>query len=361
MGQFDDPRLPPRDAARDDWDPSNAHNGYTGRMRALRDIAAPPDPSLGQLTPGQPALAPQSPGGLTSSAKAVLARAATPDYLTVTYDLAEPGFAEAYDSVIVPQWSAHFGRLLISLFLTLPRTSGWQVLDVGCGTGYPTLELARFLGKDCDLAGLDIWPEAIAIAKRKASDEWLRNVTFLVGDIANSGLPEQAFDLVTCNLALASFADLGGSLGAIWRHLRPGGQLLLTTPLQAAMREFLDIYYLTLRDLKLDDALRRLVAMIGARPTTEMLRGWVERSGFHVQRVLDGNFSLNFQPAKAIFSSFLVQTLYLESWRGLLPDDSVRRIVFNEVERRLDARAQVIGGHLTMTIPMAAVHATRIS
>jgi hypothetical protein len=92
-----------------------------------------------------------------------------------------------------------------------------------------------------------------------------------------------------------------------------------------------------------------------------MLRGWVERSGFHLQRVLDGNFNLNFQPAKAIFSSFLVQTLYLESWRGLLPDDSVRRIVFNEVERRLDARAQVIGGHLTMTIPMAAIHATRIS
>jgi methylase of polypeptide subunit release factors len=82
----------------------------------------------------------------------------------------EPGFAEVYDAVLRPEWSAPFGRLLLSMFLTLPRTTGWQVLDVACGAGYPTLELARFLGQTSDIAGIDVWNEAIAIARRKAND-----------------------------------------------------------------------------------------------------------------------------------------------------------------------------------------------
>ena len=100
---------------------------------------------------------PSAPAGLAASA-----RAETSDYLTVTYDLRDLGFVELYEALMVPQWSAPFGRLLLSVFLTLPRDIGWQVLDVACGTGYPTLELARFLGQDCDLAGIDVWEDAIA-------------------------------------------------------------------------------------------------------------------------------------------------------------------------------------------------------
>ena len=55
-------------------------------------------------------------------------------------------------------------------------------------------------------------------------------------------------------------------------NTRVTGGLLLTTPLQSAMREFLDTYYLTLRDLKLEHALHDLVQLINARPTVEMVR-----------------------------------------------------------------------------------------
>ena len=329
-------------------------------MGALRGLGAPsrnpidlPEPTLARVPNGE--AAPLSPAALALSA-----RADTEDYLTVTYDVREAGFAELYDAVIQPQWSVPFGRLLLSVFLTLPRDAGWQGLDVACGSGYPTLELARYTGQDCDIAGIDIWEDAILLARRKASESWLRNVTFLVADIMNSGLPENAFDAVTCNLGLGSFSDRQAALGVMRRLTRPRGRVLITTPTQAAMREFLDTYYLTLRDLKLGDYQRAFGQQVAMRPTTDGVKSLLERAGFQIERVVTDTFSLRFPTPGAFLRSPLIQTTFMASWRGIIPDLTVRRLVFNEVERRLEARAEANGGGLTMTVPMVCVVGLRV-
>jgi ubiquinone/menaquinone biosynthesis C-methylase UbiE len=344
----------------DDWDPTRARSGYTGHVRALRDLDLHRDPAIDLPTPVSRQAPPGGYAGLSPAALAVAARAETSDYLTVTYDPHDPGFAELYDAVVVPQWSAPFGRLLLSMFLTLSRDEGWQVLDVACGTGYPTLDLARHLGQDCDLAGIDVWEEAIQLARRKASEEWLRNVTFLVADLLASGLQERAFDLVTCNLSLQSMPDRAGALGAMWRLLRPQGQLLLTLPLQSAMREFLDTYYLTLRELGLGDYARALTQHIAAHPAVEDTQRLVERAGFEVRRVATGTFTLRFPSSRDFLISPMIQTTFMVGWRELITDVTVRRLVFNEVERRLAVRAQASGGDLFMTVPMLCVSAVRM-
>jgi demethylmenaquinone methyltransferase/2-methoxy-6-polyprenyl-1,4-benzoquinol methylase len=363
MGRFDERKRQPfsldAGADWDDWDPSRAREGYTGHIRALRQIGQPHDPALQPPTPLSGPLAPSGSRGLSAAAQAIVARAEREDYLTVAHDLREPGFAEVYDALLAPQWSAPFARLLLSVFLTLPRARGAQVLDVACGAGIPTLDLARFLGADCDLAGLDLWDEAIHLARRKAADEWLRNVAFVIADVVASGLPEDTFDTITCNLGLGSFADRPAALGAMRSLLRPQGQLLLTTPLQSALREFLDSYYLTLRDLKLEQALRDLTRLIDARPTTDVVRQLVEQAGFKVQRAVTDAFALRFADSGAFFHSLLIQTTYLDEWRALLPDVTIRRLVFNEVERRLRDRAAANGGELVMTVPMLCLSAVR--
>ncbi len=344
----------------DDWDPTRARSGYTGHVRALRDLDLRRDPTIDLPVPVSRQALPGGAAGLSPAALAVAARAETADYLTVTYDPHDAGFAELFDAVIVPQWSAPFGRLLLSMFLTLPRDAGWQVLDVACGTGYPTLELARHLGQDCDLAGIDVWEEAIQLARRKASDEWLRNVTFLVADVLNSGLPERTFDLVTCNLGLQSVADRGAALGAMWRLLRPQGQLLITLPLQSAMREFLDTYYLTLRDLGLGSYARTLTQHVASLPAVEDTRRLVERAGFEVRRLATGSFTLRFPTPRAFLIAPLIQVTFMAGWRDLIGDVAVRRLVFNEVERRLAGRATANDGELVMTVPMLCLSAARM-
>lgn len=344
-----------------DWDPDRARRGYTnhipavlGQPRAGNEAAfALPVPSARPATSA-------GAGALSPAALGLLARINAADYLTASLDSREPGFAEVYDALLVPQWSTPFGRLLLSVFLTLPRLAGQQMLDVACGTGYPTLELARFLAQDCDVAGLDPWEEAILLARRRASDEWLRNVSFVCADVLEHGLPDGAFDTITCNLGLSSFADPVAALGAMWRLLRPGGQMVLTMPLQSTMREFLDTYYLTLRDLRLGTSQQALMGEINARPTIEHARQLVERAGFEVARVVTDSFALHYPGPRAFFTSPLIQTLYLSGWREHVPDLTVRRLVFNEVERRLQARAEATGGELVMTVPMLCLSAVRV-
>jgi arsenite methyltransferase len=343
----------------DDWDPDRARTGYTGHIPALRDLDLRPDASIVLPNPVVTQPARLSGGTLSPAGLAASARAETSDYLTVTYDLRDPGFVELYEAVIVPKWSVPFGRLLLSVFLTLPRDIGWQVLDVACGTGYPTLELARFLGQDCDLAGIDVWEDAIQMAKRKASEEWLRNVSFLVQDVMESDLPERAFDTLTCNLGLTSFPDRVGALGAMWRLLRPQGQLLLTVPLQSALREFLDTYYLTLRDLKLEDYMRTFAQLVASRLTVDETQKLVERSGFEVKRMVTDTFTMHFPTPISFLRSPVIQTTFMPGWRAIIPDPTIRRLVFNEVERRLDAILAATGGDLTMTVPMLCISAVR--
>ena len=343
----------------DDWDPDRARKGYTGHVQALRDLDLQRDPFIDLPSPVVSQSATKSGGLLTPAGLAASARAETSDYLTVTYDLRDPGFIELYEALIVPQWSTPFGRLLLSVFLTLPRDIGWQVLDVACGTGYPTLELARFMGQDCDLAGIDVWEDAIGLARKKAGEEWLRHVTFLVADIMECDLPERAFDMLTCNLGLTSFPDRAGALGAMWRLLRPQGQLLLTLPLQSALREFLDTYYLTLRDLKLEDYMRTFAQLVASRLTIDESRRLVERAGFEVRRMVTDTFTMRFPDPISFLRSPVIQTTFMVGWRAIIPDPTIRRLVFNEIERRLTARVEAGGGELTMTVPMLCISAVR--
>jgi arsenite methyltransferase len=285
---------------------------------------------------------------------------ANADYLTAIYDQNAHGVVELYDALVVPQWSRPFGELIISQLLVTPRPSGAQVLDVACGTGYPTLDIVRYLGQDADVAGIDNWPSAIECARHKANEEWLRNITFLEGDIAHAPLPEDHFDLLTCNLGYTSFADRGRALAVMARVIRSGGWLLLTTPLQTAFREFLDLYHTVLSELQLMTSVDALVALVKGRPTVATTRAAIERTGMTIEREVVERFQLHFVDGKDFLTSPIVALNFMVGWRAVVADIALRRIIFNEIERRLDARAQAEHG-LTFEIPMLCLSARRIT
>ena len=84
------------------------------------------------------------------------------DYLKFDASLEDPEVAEAFDDLTY--WSSMFGQLLFRHLRLAPRLA---VLDVGCGTGFPLLELADRLGPTCTIHGIDVWDHALDRAQLK--------------------------------------------------------------------------------------------------------------------------------------------------------------------------------------------------
>ena len=104
---------------------------------------------------------------------------------------------------------------------------GQRVLDVGCGTGYFAVLLARAVGPEGLVVGIDPSPEMITYASRKAGR--VRNCQFRVGTAESLDLPAEHFDVVVSSLVLHHLPeDLRmPALREMRRVLRPGGKLLV--------------------------------------------------------------------------------------------------------------------------------------
>jgi 2-polyprenyl-3-methyl-5-hydroxy-6-metoxy-1,4-benzoquinol methylase len=106
--------------------------------------------------------------------------------------------------------------------------TGVRVLDVGCGSGRIMNRLAE-LYPNSRFIGLDLSPEAIGTARRKASERGLRNIEFIVRDLSDfheTAEPE-AFDLVTTFDAIHDQAKPLNVLRGIHRALKADGVYLM--------------------------------------------------------------------------------------------------------------------------------------
>lgn len=112
----------------------------------------------------------------------------------------------------------------LSLFERLALRDGLACLDVGCGGGDVTLELARRVAPLGRAVGADLDPTTIEIARSEAQQQGVANVEFRQIDVGElRGAPE--FDLVYSRFLLTHLSDPAGAVEAFRRQLRPGGML----------------------------------------------------------------------------------------------------------------------------------------
>ena len=101
------------------------------------------------------------------------------------------------------------------------RASG-RVLEVAIGTG----RSIPFYAADVDLTGLDLTPEMLKLARRRAHELGLK-AELLVGDAEHLPFDDAAFDTVVCELGLCSIPRPAVAIAEMARVLKPGGTLLL--------------------------------------------------------------------------------------------------------------------------------------
>jgi len=100
--------------------------------------------------------------------------------------------------------------------------AGASCLDVGCGGGDVTCELARAAGPSGRALGVDLDAVKVEIARREAAEKGITNVAFDAYDV-RSRAPEGSFDFVYARFLLTHLADPGSLLSVLRRHVRPGG------------------------------------------------------------------------------------------------------------------------------------------
>ena len=103
---------------------------------------------------------------------------------------------------------------------------GARLLDVGCGCGPTTIELAARVGVDGSVLGVDIADIMIAAAEKAAreSGPGATNVSFRVADVQVEKFEEE-FDGVFSRLGVMFFADPTRAFANLRSALRPGGKL----------------------------------------------------------------------------------------------------------------------------------------
>ncbi|WP_320066134.1 methyltransferase domain-containing protein [Micromonospora sp. RTGN7] len=115
------------------------------------------------------------------------------------------------------------------LRLADPRP-GDRVLDLACGVGNPAFDIARRVGGDGHVLGLDLVEAMVDGARAVAVELGLGNVEFrTVPDETTLGVPPGSFDAATCRAGLQYMPDRAGAMAAVLDALRPGGRFVAMT------------------------------------------------------------------------------------------------------------------------------------
>ncbi len=123
---------------------------------------------------------------------------------------------------------------------------GDSALDVCCGTGDLTLELARRVSPGGHVVGSDFSEPMLDLAREKVAERNTDGIRFEWADALQLPYDAGRFDAVTVGFGVRNFADRDRGLAEMARVLKPGGRLVileLTQPTRPPLSTFYSLWF----------------------------------------------------------------------------------------------------------------------
>jgi len=274
------------------------------------------------------------------------------NYLNKKIDYLQPDITNTCDEL--PLWSSPFGLLLLDNF---PIGEYSNYLDIGCGTGFPLLEIAQRLGNNCHSVGIDPWSEAVKRTKTKIDTLQLENISIIESDASSMSFPTDHFDLITSNLGINNFENPDKVLFECHRVLKTTGSLCLTTNLTGTFSEFYEVYNETLNEPGFEKYLPQLIEHVNHRGTEESVRKLLDMNGFNIKNEVTSIYKMRFLNGTTFLNHSYIMLGFINSWINMV-EETDKQPFFDTFERNLNIVSKS-KGELKLTIPMLYLECTK--
>jgi demethylmenaquinone methyltransferase / 2-methoxy-6-polyprenyl-1,4-benzoquinol methylase len=105
--------------------------------------------------------------------------------------------------------------------------AGMSAVDVACGSGALTRELARAVGRGGQVVGVDVSEPMLRQARRRRAPEGAADLRYLGGDALALPLDDASVDAATIAFGLRNVPDYAACLAELVRVTRPGGRVVV--------------------------------------------------------------------------------------------------------------------------------------
>lgn len=112
------------------------------------------------------------------------------------------------------------------LFRRAGLRAGQSVADIGCGPGFTTLELVRFVGPEGRVVACDRSERFLSFAREQFRNQGIDNVETVLSDLEQLDLPPSSLDAAYGRWVLSWLLDAGVVIERLVRMVKPGGALL---------------------------------------------------------------------------------------------------------------------------------------
>jgi SAM-dependent methyltransferase len=267
--------------------------------------------------------------------------------------------ARLYDDEVYPLFGQRFAEMLLAAADIRPHTA---ILEVGCAAGAITAEIAHRLDAESRIVALDGSTALLELARARVRDrEHVGRRVFFRHHATGTKLPfaEETYDVVLANAALGELPDPAATVADLARVCKPGGQVVLATPLRGTWLEFVDIFREVLIHAHRDEALTALEAYVNTLPEAETVARHLESAGLAAPEIEVVHWELVFRSAREFFYAPVIEHGPLARWKEIAGRETMQE-TFLAIKESIDTyfagrafSVSVFGGRFASRKPAA--------